>query len=115
MGLVGSNYKHSLSFYNPGQKVSPPEVTAKNVLGPVIHLIIAIIINVIIIIAIIIIIIMVIVIVIITIAIIIVINILIPTIIIRFGWIFLGRPTSGGKALSYSARGSAHYRGGIAY
>ena len=105
MGLVGSNYKHSLSFYNPGQKVSPPEVTAKNVLGPVIHLIIAIIIIVI----------MVIIIVIITIAIIIVINILIPTIIIRFGWIFLGRPTSGGKALSYSARGSAHYRGGIAY
>ena len=106
MGLVGSNYKHSLSFYNPGQKVSPLEVTAKNVLGPVIHLIIAIIIIIII---------MVIIIVIITIAIIIVINILIPTIIIRFGWIFLGRPTSGGKALSYSARGSAHYRGGIAY
>ena len=108
MGLVGSNYKHSLSFYNPGQEVSPLEVTAKNVLGPVIHLIIAIIIIIIIII-------MVIIIVIITIAIIIVINILIPTIIIRFGWIFLGRPTSGGKALSYSARGSAHYRGGIAY
>ena len=105
MGLVGSNYKHSLSFYNPGQKVSPLEVTAKNVLGPVIHLIIAIIITIIVGIII----------VIITIAIIIVINILIPTIIIRFGWIFLGRPTSGGKALSYSARGSAHYRGGIAY
>ena len=105
MGLVGSNYKHSLSFYNPGQKVSPLEVTAKNVLGPVIHLIIAIIITIIVGIII----------VIITIAIIIVINILIPTIIIRFGWIFLGCPTSGGKALSYSARGSAHYRGGIAY
>ena len=48
-GLVGPNYKHSLSFYN-GQKASPIEVTAKNVVGPVIHLIIVIVVIIIIII-----------------------------------------------------------------
>ena len=47
--LVGPNYKHSLSFYN-GQKASPIEVTAKNVVGPVIHLIIVIVVIIIIII-----------------------------------------------------------------
>ena len=49
MGLAGPNYKHSLSFYN-GQKASPIEVTAKNVVGPVIHLIIVIVVIIIIII-----------------------------------------------------------------